>query len=109
MIFGLLSLTGIFAILGIPAVIMAAIALKKTPENKGFSITGLITGIVSIIFSIIAVFLFIVFVILAAASDSSSTYNTPYDAPSSSECQSWDKYCTDDESSDDPTKQPQSA
>lgn len=61
MILGIIALTGPGLLLGVPAIITAAIALKKDTPHRGLSLTGLITGIVSTLGSI----LFIVFVILA--------------------------------------------
>ena len=109
MIFGLLSLTGVFVFLSIPAIIIAIVALKKTSENKGYSITGLVSGIISTVFSLILIAIFTIIVFVAAVSENQST--SPSHAPSDT-CASWDKYCSSDssdgEESDDPTKQPQS-
>jgi hypothetical protein len=57
MVFGVMSLTGPGLLLGIPAIIIAIIALKKNKGSRGLSITGIVTGIVSTVASI----LFIVF------------------------------------------------
>lgn len=61
LVFGLVSLTGFGFILGVPAIILASISLKRGLPEKGLSITGLVTGIVSTVFSL----LFLVLVILA--------------------------------------------
>jgi len=63
LVFGLVSLTGFGLILGIPAIILASISLKRGLPEKGLSITGLVTGIISTIFSI----LFLILVIFAFA------------------------------------------
>ncbi len=47
MVLGVVSLSTFIWFLGIPAIIMGIIALKKYPENRGYSITGLVTGIIS--------------------------------------------------------------
>jgi len=63
MVLGVVSLTGPGLVFGIPAIILAAIALKKKQPNRGMSLTGLITGIistvVSLIFIVIMIFAFI--------------------------------------------------
>jgi len=61
LVFGLVSLTGFGLILGIPAIILASISLKRGLPEKGLSITGLVTGIVSTIISL----LFLVLIIFA--------------------------------------------
>jgi hypothetical protein len=63
MVLGVVSLTGPGFILGIPAIILAIIALAKKQGGKGLSITGLVTGSISTLASIlfIAFFVFIVF------------------------------------------------
>ena len=42
-------------ILGVIAIIFAAIAMKKTPEKKGMGIAGLVTGIIAVVISIIVI------------------------------------------------------
>ena len=106
MIFGVLSLTGFFAILSIPAIVTGAIALKKTPENRAFSITGLVTGIVSTILSILfIIFLFFIIIVAAAEEDSKTDSHS-----NNSSCSSYDRYCSDessDEEESNPTHLPQ--
>jgi hypothetical protein len=53
MILGIVSLTGPGLFLGIPAIILAIIAMKNKASNRGFSITGLVTGIISTALSIL--------------------------------------------------------
>lgn len=53
MLLGVVSLTGFGFLLGIPAIILAAIALKKKAGDRGLSITGLVTGIISTVASLI--------------------------------------------------------
>jgi hypothetical protein len=55
MILGIVSFTGPGLLLGIPAIIMAAIDLKKKPINRGFAITGLVTGIISTVLSVLVI------------------------------------------------------
>lgn len=66
MIVGIVGvLTGFFvfgALLGIAAIILGALSLKKTKEagaGKGFALTGIITGAVSVLISICALFVII--------------------------------------------------
>jgi hypothetical protein len=71
MILGIVSFTGPGLILGIPAIIMAAIDLKKKTPSRGFALTGLITGIISTVISLLVVGLVIFFSVWA--------YNHPED------------------------------
>lgn len=59
-VLGVASLLGPGIFFGVPAIITAAIALKKQQGNRGLSITGLVTGIVSSVGSL----LFLGFIIL---------------------------------------------
>lgn len=68
MIVGIVGvLTGFFvfgALLGIAAIILGALSLKKTKEagaGKGFALTGIITGAVSVLISICMLFVYISF------------------------------------------------
>jgi hypothetical protein len=56
---GTISLLGPGLLLGIPAIIVGAIALKKQQGEKGVSITGIVTGAISTAFSLIIVSLLI--------------------------------------------------
>lgn len=62
MVLGVISLTGPGLLLGIPAIILAIIALKQGAGGRGLSIAGLVTGAVSTLFSI----LFIAFIMFVA-------------------------------------------
>lgn len=53
MVFGVVSLTGPGLLLGIPAIIMGMIALKRNQGEKGLSLTGIITGSVSTLISLL--------------------------------------------------------
>jgi len=55
MILGIVSFAGPGLLLGIPAIIMAAIDLKKQTPNRGFAITGLVTGIISTVLSVLVI------------------------------------------------------
>lgn len=46
---------GITIVLGIIAVILGPLALKKQPEKKGFCLAGLILGIIGILLGIIGI------------------------------------------------------
>lgn len=65
MILGVVSLVTFTWFLGIPAIILGIIGLRKYQENRGFSITGLITGIISTVLLVLAVLFFIVVLVLA--------------------------------------------
>ncbi len=53
MVFGVVSLTGPGLLLGIPAIIMGAIALKRSQSERGLSLTGIITGAISTLISLL--------------------------------------------------------
>lgn len=63
LVLGIISLTGPGLVLGIPAIITGAIALKKKQGDRGLSITGLVTGSVSTVISLLVIALFIFFFI----------------------------------------------
>jgi len=63
MVLGLVSLTGPGLVLGIPAIVIAAIALKKKRGNQGMSITGLISGIVSTVISLFVIILLLILIV----------------------------------------------
>jgi len=71
MVLGTVSLTGPGLFLGIPAIILAIIALKKKAAGRGLSIAGLVTGIVSTVFSLLFL-AFIVLMIIFSADQPSS-------------------------------------
>lgn len=63
---GLLSLTGPGLLLGIPAIIFGAIALKRNAPERGMSITGIISGAISTFFSLLLIAFFVLIIVLAA-------------------------------------------
>ena len=67
MVLGIASLVGGGLMLGIPAIIIAVVALKKKRAGRNFSITGLITGIISTAFSLLTVVFVVFWVILGLA------------------------------------------
>ena len=68
LVLGIVSLTGPGLLLGIPAIITGAIALKKK-QNRGLSIAGLVTGIVSTVASLLFIVLFVVLAIYGFSED----------------------------------------
>jgi uncharacterized membrane protein len=66
MVLGVVSLTGPGLVFGIPAIILASIALKKQQPNRGMSLAGLITGIISTVLSLIFIAIMIFAFIWAA-------------------------------------------
>ena len=76
MILGIVSLTGPGLLLGIPAIITGAIALRRNGTNRGMSLTGLITGIVSTVFSILFIGFFLFMMMVGILGDS-GYYDTP--------------------------------
>jgi len=80
MILGAISFTGLGFITGIPAIILASVALARKSSSRNLSLAGLITGIISTILSIVAVVLLILFVVFAASSPEFTDPSAP--APS---------------------------
>ncbi|MDX2776370.1 DUF4190 domain-containing protein [Streptomyces caniscabiei] len=76
MVLGVVSLTGPGLFLGIPAIVLAIIALKKNAAGRGLSIAGLVTGIVSTVFSLLFIAFLVIMMIVSA-----NTQNTdkPYE------------------------------
>jgi hypothetical protein len=71
LVLGVVSLNGMGLLTGIPAIVTAAIALKKQKPGRGLSIAGLVTGIAGTILSLIFI-AFMIFMIVIEA-------NTPVD------------------------------
>ena len=67
MVLGVTSLTGPGLLFGIPAIILATIALKKDQGERGLSMTGLITGIISTVLSVLFIVGFILLFIWGAS------------------------------------------
>jgi thiamine transporter ThiT len=63
MVLGVVSLTGPGLLFGIPAIVLAIIALRKKTTGRGLAITGLVTGIVSTILSMLFCFFIVLLVI----------------------------------------------
>ena len=79
MVLGVVSLVTFMWFLGIPAIILGIIGLKKYSENRGFSITGLVTGILSTLLMVgTAIFLF--FLMLLAIVNADPTPSSRYDS-----------------------------
>jgi hypothetical protein len=81
-VFGVVSLTGPGLFLGIPAIILAGIALKKNVPGHGLSVAGLVTGIISTILSLLFI-AFMAFVFYVAVQNSNAFYDNYYPAEES--------------------------
>jgi O-antigen/teichoic acid export membrane protein len=66
MVLGIVSMTGPGLLLGIPAIVTAAIALKRKLGGRTLSIIGLVTGIISTVVSLLCIMLFIILIIWSA-------------------------------------------
>lgn len=77
MILGAISFTGLGFITGIPAIILASVALAHKTPSRSLSLAGLITGIVGTVLSIAAVVLLVLFVIFVASSPEFTTPSAP--------------------------------
>jgi hypothetical protein len=73
MVLGILSLAGFGLLLGVPAIVLGAIALKKNMPNRGFSIAGIVTGGISTVVSLL-VLMFFAFVFVWAVNSPSDIY-----------------------------------
>ncbi len=75
MILGVMSLASFMWFLGIPALVLGIIGLKKHQENRGLSMTGLVTGIISTILMILGMmFLFVLIILAVLSADDTSGY-----------------------------------
>lgn len=74
-VFGIVSLLGPGLLLGIPAIVLAGISLKRDAPGRGLSIAGLVMGIISTVLSL----LFIAFIILIFIWAADTSFNTFYD------------------------------
>ena len=82
LILGILSITGIGALTGIPAIVTGALSLKN-PASKGMGIAGLVMGIVATVITILFVLFVILLIIIGLAT--TPTYDEYYQqAPSDS-------------------------
>ncbi|MES2876072.1 MAG: DUF4190 domain-containing protein [Patescibacteria group bacterium] len=70
LVLGILSLTGMSILTGIPAIITGIMGLKN-PINKGMSIAGIIMGGLSVLFALAVLLLFILLLITGAFAASS--------------------------------------
>ena len=82
LVLGIVSLTMFIWPLGIPAIILGIIGLKKYKENRGLSITGIVTGAIST-FLMIASLIFVLFIIITAAVEFDNIQNGIYPDDSS--------------------------
>lgn len=73
-ILGIVSLTGLGALAGVPAIITGIMSLKN-PVNKGLGIAGLVMGSIATVLTICVIMFFFFVILMAAMSD------TPHDYP----------------------------
>ena len=79
MILGILSLTGFGPILGIPAIILGIVGLKKSPGDRGLSWAGIITGAISTIVATLLTLALIALIVFGVIFGSTATEYVPYD------------------------------
>lgn len=83
---GIISLvTGIFSMVGlccccgpisgIVAIVCGVLQIQKTPDDKGFSIAGIVTGLLGIIITIIVFVIFVIFVAYQDPAEYMEIYN----------------------------------
>ncbi len=63
LVLGIVSMTGPGLLLGIPAIITGALALKRKLAGRGLAIAGLVTGIISTVLSLLFI-AFVVFIMI---------------------------------------------
>lgn len=68
LVLGVVSLTGPGILLGVPAIITGAIALKKKQGGRGLSIAGIVTGAISSIFTLLAIMFLVLLIVVGLAS-----------------------------------------
>ncbi|MBI3889831.1 DUF4190 domain-containing protein [Candidatus Saccharibacteria bacterium] len=73
LVLGVVSLLTFMWFLGIAAIILGVIGMRRYKENRGFSIAGLVTGIISTLLMISTVIFFIVMIAIAVTNDDSDT------------------------------------
>lgn len=86
LVLGILSLTGMSILAGIPAIVTGAMALKN-PTGKGMSIAGIVMGVISVVFALIVLVFFVLLFGLAASTPFESSSEPSYEQysdPSSS-------------------------
>lgn len=78
LILGILSVTAMGPLTGVPAVITGFMGLKN-PVNKSYSIAGIIMGGISIILTILLVLFIILLIALGSFSEGQHNNAAPYD------------------------------
>lgn len=66
LVLGILSLTGMSILTGIPAIVTGAMALKN-PVSKGMSIAGIVMGALSVVFALLVLLFFVLIFGLAVS------------------------------------------
>ena len=79
MVLGILSLIGFGPILGIPAIVLGIVGLKKSPNERGLSWAGIITGAISTIIATLVTLALIALIVFGVIFGSSATEYVPYD------------------------------
>jgi hypothetical protein len=79
LVLGILSLTGMGPLTGIPAIITGWLALKK-PGGRGMAIAGIVTGGVSILIGLLILLLIFLFIVLGLAAASQGDWHMPDDS-----------------------------
>lgn len=77
MILGIISIAMFMLFLGLPALILGIIGLKKYESNRAFSITGIVTGAISTLI-MIALIIFVIFAAFIYRADYSTPDHHPY-------------------------------
>lgn len=79
MVLGILSLTGFGPLLGVPAIILGIVGLKKSPHDRGLSWAGIITGAISTIVATLLTLALIALIVMGVIFGSTATEYVPYD------------------------------
>lgn len=81
LVLGVVSMTGPGLLLGIPAIITGAMALKRKLGGRGLALAGLITGIISTVLSVLFIMFIALMIIIGIAAGDSGSNDPQYDMP----------------------------
>lgn len=92
-VFGIVSLLGPGLLMGIPAIILASISLKRDTPGRGLSIAGLVMGIVSTVLSLLFIAV-VIFIFIWAANNNFDTFYDDSYYPHYEEMPAWQQIHT---------------
>jgi hypothetical protein len=81
LVLGVVSMTGPGLLLGIPAIITGAMALKRKLGGRNLALAGLITGIISTVLSVLFIMFIALMIIVGIAAGDSGSNGPRYETP----------------------------